>query len=225
MEEAVAVLAGLQDDGIPPAYPVAAVEHGKGAADHNSGVLLRGHENVGGHGGGGCLTVGAGDAQGVFILLHDGPPGLRSLKDGDAVGAGGGDLRVVVMDGGGADEELRPLDVLGYVAHMDGDAQGAQMLHRGTVAHVAALDLKAHAVKDLRQGAHGYAADAGQVDPAAGLDIGLNGKFHLGHGTKLPPEAVFIPTFDFFTEIYYTILVFPAQLLFHDLTISVFHEK
>ena len=49
-------------------------------------MLFRsGHEDVGGHGGCGGFAVGTGDADGVFILLHDGAPGFRTLKNGDAL--------------------------------------------------------------------------------------------------------------------------------------------
>ena len=132
--------------------------------------------------------MGAGDADGVLILPHDGSPGLRPLENGDAPGPGGGDLRVIIVDGGSTDHELRPFDVAGLVAHMDGDAQGAQMVHRGAAGLVAALDGEAHAVKHLRQGAHGHAADTRQVDPASGGDITLNIGINMGHGVRSLPE-------------------------------------
>ena len=188
-EEAVAVLAGLQNDGLSAAHPVAAVEHGQGAADHHRGVRLGGHEDVGGHGGGGGLAVGAGDAQGVLILPHDGPPGLRPLKDRDPQGPGGGDLRVVVVDGGGAHHELRAVDVAGLVAHVDGNAQRAQPGHGGAVGLVTALDQEAHAVEHLRQRAHGHAADARQMDPAARGDVGGDFGVNMGHGTGSFPNG------------------------------------
>ena len=43
-------------------------------------------------------------ALGVFP--HQGTPGLRPLVDGNAPGDGAGDLRVAVMDGGGADHKI-----------------------------------------------------------------------------------------------------------------------
>ena len=47
---------------------------------------------------GGC----SGNTQGVGVFPHQGTPGLRPLVDGNAPGDGAGDLRVAVMDGGGA---------------------------------------------------------------------------------------------------------------------------
>ena len=180
-EEGVAVLAGFQNDGVPLAHPVAGAQQGQGPADHHGGVLLRRQEDVGAHGGGGGLAVGAGDAEGVGVALHDGAPGLGPLIDGDAPGHGPGDLGIAVMDGGGADHEVAVPQILGAVALGDGDAQGLQPLDGGAVAHVGALDLQAHAPQHLRQGAHGDAADADQVDPLAGLEKILNGEGIVHH--------------------------------------------
>ena len=83
---AVAVLAGLQDNGLSAAHPVAAVEHGQGAPDHHRGVRLGGHEDVGGHGGGGGLAVGAGDADGVLNAM-DALKGLPLFTFGCRQGA------------------------------------------------------------------------------------------------------------------------------------------
>ena len=181
-EEAVAVLAGLQDDGVPLAHPVAGAEQGQGAADHHRGVRLRRHEDVGAHGGGGGLAVGAGHAQGVGVVAHDGAPGLGPLVHGDAPGHGPGDLRVAVVDGGGADHEVALSQVLGIVADGHRDAQGPQVLHRVALRHVGALDAEAHTVEDLRQGAHGHAADAHQVGPFAGDEKVADGVGIVHHG-------------------------------------------
>ncbi len=132
--------------------------------------------------------MGTGDADGVFILLHDGAPGFRALKNGDALPAGGGNFGVVIVNSGGADDELRALDVAGRVPHVDGDAQAPQMIHHGAAGLVAALDRQAHAVKDLRQRAHGDAADARQMDPAARSDVMLNFGINMGHGTCFLPK-------------------------------------
>ena len=108
------------------------------------------------------------------------------------------------MDGGGTDQKLRPFNVLGAVAHSDRDTQAPQVLHSGAVLHVTALDLQAHAVQDLCQRTHGNAADTGEVDPAAGNDIGLDFGIDMGHGTGSFPNG-FWPVFAFFAELYYTI--------------------
>ena len=147
------------------------MEQRQRAADHHRGIRLGRHEDVGGHGGGGSLAVGAGDAQGVAVALHDGAPGLGALVDRDAPGYGPGDLGVAVVNGGGADHRVAALQVLRRVADGHGDAHGTQVLHRGAVGHVRALDGDAHALQYLGQGAHADAADARQMDALAGVDI------------------------------------------------------
>ena len=185
-QKAVAVFAGLQDDGVAMAHPVAGVEQGQGAADHDGGVGFGGHEDVGAHGSCGGLTVGAGDAQSVGVALHDGAPGLGPLVDGDAPCHGAGDLGIAVVDGGGADHKVAVSQVLRVVADGHGDAQGPQVLHRVALRHVGALDCQAHTPQYLCQGTHGHAADAHQVDPFAGHDIVTDGIGIVHHGNGLP---------------------------------------
>ena len=72
--------------------------------------------------------MGTGDADGVLVRLHDVAPGLGALKDGDASGAGSGDLGVVVVRGSRADEAVGALDILGAVADRDLDALGDQLV-------------------------------------------------------------------------------------------------
>ena len=66
----------------------------------------------------------AGNADGVFVGPHDIAPGLRPLENGDAPGAGSGDLGVVVVRGSRADEAVGPLDILGPVTNGDLNALG-----------------------------------------------------------------------------------------------------
>ena len=141
---------------------------------------------MGAHGGGGGLAVGAGDAQGVRVVLHNRPPCLGTLIDGNATGHGTGNLRVAVVDGGGANHEVAVAQVLRIVADGHGDAQGAQVLHSVAVGHVGALDGQAHAPQYLGQGAHGHAADAHQMDALAGDQIITNGIRIVHHGNGLP---------------------------------------
>ena len=171
IQEGVAVFAALQNDGVPLAHPVAGVEQRQRAADHHRGVRLRRHEDMGRHGRGGGLAVGARDAQGVAIALHDGTPRLRPLVHGDAAGDGTGDLRVAVVDGGGADHRVAVFQILGGVPDGHLDAHGAQVLHGVALAHVRALHRHAHALQYLRQRAHTDAADTGKVYALAGCDV------------------------------------------------------
>ena len=84
---------------------------------------------------------------------------------------GGGDLRVVVMDGGGADDAVRPPGALGQVADGHLDAQGTQVGDGGALLPVRAGDDHARAVEHLGQGRHGHPADAHQVGTPARLHI------------------------------------------------------
>ena len=192
-EEAVAVFAGFQNDGVSVAHPVTGVEQGQRAADHDRGVRLSGHENVGAHGSGRGLAVGAGDAQGVGVVLHDGAPGLGTLVNGDAPCNGSGDLRVAVVDGGGADHEVAVAQVFGVVADGDLNTQGAEMLDGVAFRHVGALDRQALAPEDFRQGAHGHAADTDQVDPLAGHQIITDGVGIVHHGERPSFPKRFLP--------------------------------
>ena len=173
-EEGVAVFAALQDDGVPAAHPMARAQQGQGAADHDGGVQPGGHDDVGAHGSGGGLAVGARDAQRVFVAAHDGAPGLGAFKDRDTQGAGPGDLGIVVMYGGGADDQVRALHALGPMADGHGNAQRAQMGHRGALMQVGAGNDHPHALEHLGQRGHGYPADADQMGPAAGNDEIMN---------------------------------------------------
>ena len=133
---------------------------------------------MGTHRGGGGLTVGAGHAQSVLIAAHNGPPGLRPLKNRDPGGSGGGDLRVIVVNGGRADDAARPLDALPPVADDHRDPQGPQMGHRGALMEVRAADDHPRIVEHLGQRGHGHAADPHQMGVGAGADIRMNIGLH-----------------------------------------------
>ena len=77
------------------------------------------------------------------------------------------------MDGSGADHQIAVPQVFGVVADGHGDAQGPEVADRVALRHVGALDMEAHAPQHLRQGAHGHAADADQVDAFLIFNVGL----------------------------------------------------
>ena len=170
-QEGVAILAGLQNNGLALAHPVAGAQNGQGAANHHGGVDAGGHGNVGTHGGRGRFAVGAGDAQGVFIPPHDRSPSLGPLEDGDARSVGSGDLRVAVVDGSSADDQVLSCHAFGQVANGHGDAQGTQMLHGRAFFHIGAGDDEALPLEHFSQGGHGHTTDAHQMRPLAGHDI------------------------------------------------------
>lgn len=117
--------------------------------------------------------MGAGNADGIFVGLHDHAPGGGPLKNGDTQPPGGGDLRVVVVGGGSADDAVGPLNVGGAVADVDMDALGLQLLRGNGGVHVGARDVQAHPLQHQAQGTHGNAADAHQMDVVARGEIAL----------------------------------------------------
>ena len=184
-EEGVAVLTGLQDDGLPLAHPVAGADGGQGAADHHSGVQPCGQKDVGAHRGGGGLSVGPRHTQGVVVVPHDGSPRLGPLEDGDAQPAGGGDLRVVIMDGGGADDAVRPLHALRQVADGHRDPQRPQVLHRPALVGVGAGDAHPRPVEHLCQRGHGHPSYPHQMGGPPGLNIVM---YLQGHVSSTSPQ-------------------------------------
>ena len=80
----------------------------------------------------------------------------------------------VMEDGGVADDKIGIAEIVRRVADGDGNAQRAQVLHGGGVVHVAALHGESHGMQDLGERAHRHAADAGEVRPLAGYEIGID---------------------------------------------------
>ncbi len=169
VQEGVAVFAGLHDDGVAMAHPMARIQQVQVAANHNRGVDASLHGNMGHHRGSGGFAVGAGEADGVFIGGHNVAPGLRALKHRNILGGGSNDFGVFVVDCGGADDAVGPIDILGLVTNGNGDARLFQMIGGFALMHIGAGNLDAHAVEHHAQGAHRHAADADQVHMLAGL--------------------------------------------------------
>ena len=115
--------------------------------------------------------MGAGNADRVLVGLHNFAPGLGPLEDGNPGGPGGGDLRVVVVGGGGADNAGRAFNILGVVSDGHGNSFVFQLSGSIGFTHIGACYLHAHALEHQSQGAHGNAADADQVHMTAGREI------------------------------------------------------
>ena len=104
-----------------------------------------------------------------WVVLGDRAPGLRPLKDRDASCPGGDDLGILIVDGGGADDELHVRrEVRGVVADVDLDALVAQPLDIAPLVHVGAGDDQTHPGEHLGQRGHGDASDADQMPLPAG---------------------------------------------------------
>ena len=78
---------------------------------------------------------------------------------------------IAVVDCGGANDQVLSLHTFRQVADDHGDAQRPQMLHRRALLHIRARNHQALALKNLRQGGHGHAANPHQMCPFAGHDI------------------------------------------------------
>ena len=111
----------------------------------------------------------AGDAEGVGIVLGDGAPGLGALKYGYPLLPGGKDLRIIVVNGSGADHKFHIVgNILPMVTGDDRYSVLPQVAHIGRLVHVRAGDAQAHAAEHLRQGGHGHAAYADKMAPSSG---------------------------------------------------------
>ena len=96
------------------------------------------------------------------------------------------------MDSGSANHEVAVAQVFGIVADGDLNTHGTQMLYGVTFRHIGTLDRQTHAAEDFCQGAHGYAADADQVDTLAGHQIITNGMGIVHHGGRSSfPKTLF----------------------------------
>ena len=84
IQERVAILAAFQHDGITVTHTVTCVKQGEITTDHNSGIRLSCHQDVGHHRSGTGLAVGTGNTNCVLIGLHNLAPGLGPFKNGDA---------------------------------------------------------------------------------------------------------------------------------------------
>ena len=118
----------------------------------------------GDHGGGGGLAVGAGHADAALVQAADIAQQDAALHGGDAVALGGGQLDVVLGDGGRIDHHIRPHDVVGVVAQRHPDAHGPLGLDDAAVQHVAAGDLVSLGRQDLNQREHPAAAAPDEVE-------------------------------------------------------------
>ena len=174
VQKRIAVFAAFENDRVALADAMPRAEQRQEAADHDRGVAVCLHENMRQHGGRRGLAVRAGNADGVFVGLHDIAPGLRPLKNGDALGAGSGDFGVVIVRCGRADEAVNSFNILGSVTDGNLNALGDQLIRRNRRVHVGTGDLHPHAPQDKAQRPHRHAADSDQMAALAGDQILLN---------------------------------------------------
>ena len=154
IQEGIIVLAGLHNNGVAFAYPVAGIrpEKRQGPSDHDCRVLLRSHHDMGCHGSGRSLAMGPGNAYSVFVVLGDRAPGLGPLKNRYSEFPGCNYLRVLVMNCGCPYKEIQILAyVLRPVADIDMYAHVHQMSHIAAQIHVASGNADPHAEQYFRE--------------------------------------------------------------------------
>ena len=118
---------------------------------------------MGHHGSSGGFSVGAGNADGILIGLHDLTPCLRTLKHRNAAGAGSRDLRIVIVRRGGADDAVGTCNVLGTVTDGHDNALTDQFIRGNRGVHIGTCHQHTHTLEHQSQRTHGNAADAHQV--------------------------------------------------------------
>ena len=115
--------------------------------------------------------MGAGNTDRVAVIHHNGAPGLGTLKNRDTGGVSGLDFRVVIVDGGGTDDQICAADILRAVSQSDRDTLGNQMVHVGVFVDVRPGDHQAGAFQHLGQWEHRNAADSDQMNMSTGGEI------------------------------------------------------
>ena len=78
----------------------------KNTADRDGRITVCGHQDMGEHGGCGCLSVGTGNGDRSIIVAHDLSEQLSTGQHRNAGSFGGGKFRVVRMNGCRIDNEI-----------------------------------------------------------------------------------------------------------------------
>ena len=163
-QKRVIILARLHNDGIARSDSVPCLEQRQRSADHDCGVFFGRHKDMSAHGGGRSLAVGSGNAQGVFIALHDSAPCLGALKHGNAHLMRANDLGVFVMRCGRAHDKINVACYIRRVMAYGYDySLFAQMRGSLALCDIRAAYYKSCVGKHLGQRRHGNAAYANEM--------------------------------------------------------------
>ena len=111
--------------------------------------------------------MGAADADGLLVALHQLAQEVRALHGRDAQAGALHALGVVLGDGGGVDHQIRAVDVLGLLAHHALNALLPQRSQQVAVGAVGAGDGVALFQQHFGKARHAGAADADHVDALA----------------------------------------------------------
>ena len=171
VEEGRIGLIGLGHDEFAGAQLGIGTSAGEAAADDEGRVQPALRQHAGHQAGGGGLAVRAGNGD-ALLQAHQFAQHHRTRHDGDVLLARGQHLRIVALDGGGGNDGVSALDVLGCMAIADAGTQLRQALGGGVAAQVRAGDAVAQVEQNFSNAAHARAADADKMDV---LDAMLHG--------------------------------------------------
>ena len=164
IQERIAVFTAFQQNRIAIAHSVTSMQQGQIAPDHHCRVHLGSHENMGNHRGCGGLAMGAGNADGILVRLHNDTPRLGSLKHRNTQCPGTGNLRVVIMHRSGTNNAVCIANILRPVADLHTNTLGNQLIGGNRGIHIRAGNDQSHTLQHKTQRTHGYAADTDQMD-------------------------------------------------------------
>lgn len=165
LEEGIDIFARLADDDIALTDIAVAAEERQLAADDRGGIEARSDQRLAEHSGGRGLAVGTRDRDGAVVAAGDDTEHHRALDGGDAFFFSRNKLGVILLDGGGVDDQLSAFNVFSLMTHKYRDAVRADAVESLALIRVGAGELKALAVQDLCERAHSRAADADKMDP------------------------------------------------------------
>ena len=171
-QKGVVVLAGFHHDHVSVSDAMPGVQQRQRTADHDRGVLVRRHQDVGAHRGGGGFPMGSGDADRIAVIARDGAPGFGAFENGDVHLPRPADFGVFIPHGRRTDDEIDiRRDILGPMPDFNMDSLCLQRADVSAPVRVGTADDDAHTEQNLGQRRHGNTADADQIAFPAGRHI------------------------------------------------------
>ena len=189
LQEGLMVLAGLNDHALAAAGLAVAADERQLAADDCGGILAGQLQHGCDHAGRGRFAVGTGHADALAMGAADIAQHDAALHRLDAAGVGCLQLRIVIMDGGAVDDQIRIAQIGCIMPDSDTDAERTLRLGVFGFLDIGAGDGEAAAVQDLDQriGAGAAAADKmDRADPLQQLGV-IHTKSHNSGHLKIYP--------------------------------------
>jgi hypothetical protein len=123
------------------------------------------------HGGDGRFAVASRNCNHFAVALADLPQRHAALQFGNALFAREHALRIVGLDRGGVDHEIRPLDVFARMTNAVADVFLVERVHKRRALAVGAGHDVPLRLQDERKPVHAAPADADQVDALCFVDM------------------------------------------------------